>query len=546
MLIVNNLCKSYGADVILNNLSFSVGEKDHMAIVGNNGVGKTTLLKCIAHKIDYDGEIELVAGFKKIGLLKQEIPEEYEEYTVYDFIEKGRGTVEIEKELNELYLKLGDLEEGKERNNLLDKIENLQNDFQALDGYNNQAILYKIAKGCGIDESLLDHKISELSGGQKSRIAFAQLLYSNPDVLLLDEPTNHLDPETKDWIIDYINSYKGAVLTVSHDEDFLRRVATKILMIDEKKRTGTVFSNTYDEFLKIIEARDEYLYKAFKNQMKKINQIETFIQSMAGKSNKQKRQAQSREKLLEKLKEQVVEVPQKVQQAKIDFESKKVLKRSPLTVSELSFSYDGKKDVFHNLSFSLYPKERFIVIGKNGAGKTTLFKVLNSLLLPRTGQINLWGNATIGYYAQEQEDIQLDSTVEEEAYSRNYTDKELRNLLAKFKFHGDKVKQIVRTLSPGERSRLALLKLCLKNPDIMLLDEPTNHLDIETKKTLAEAINNYNGTIMIVSHDLEFLKHFNVNRMLILPSGNIMNYNPDIVEKYYQEELLRLRNLRKK
>ena len=296
MLIVNNLCKSYGADVILNNLSFSVGEKDHMAIVGNNGVGKTTLLKCIAHKIDYDGEIELVAGFKKIGLLKQEISEEYEEYTVYDFIEKGRGTVAIEKKLNELYLKLGDLEEGKERNNLLDKIENLQNDFQALDGYNNQAILYKIAKGCGIDESLLDHKISELSGGQKSRIAFAQLLYSNPDVLLLDEPTNHLDPETKDWIIDYINSYKGAVLTVSHDEDFLRRVATKILMIDEKKRTGSVFSNSYDEFLKIIEARDEYLYKAFKNQMKKINQIETFIQSMAGKSNKQKRQAQSREK----------------------------------------------------------------------------------------------------------------------------------------------------------------------------------------------------------------------------------------------------------
>ena len=249
MLIVKSLTKYYGADLILKDVSFSVGEKDHLVIVGNNGAGKTTLLKAINGQIDYEGNIELVGGFRNIGYLKQEVDSEFLNDTVFEFIERGRNIRRIEQKIAECYENLAqqDLTEKEERI-LYNKIEELQNTFEA--------DIEKLAIGCGI-ENILKITLAELSGGQKSRVAFAQLLYSNPDVMLLDEPTNHLDKETKDWIMNYISNYKGAVISVSHDEEYLRKVATKVLMIDDKTRTAELFSNTYMEFLDIISLRDE-------------------------------------------------------------------------------------------------------------------------------------------------------------------------------------------------------------------------------------------------------------------------------------------------
>ena len=538
MLIVNHLTKSYGADLILKDVSFSVGEKDHLAIIGNNGAGKTTLLKAIAGTLDCEGTIELVGGFNHIGWLKQEVEDEFLDDTVFDFIERGRNLRAVNRKIDEAYEELAQSKlTPKEEKILYNKIEELQNRFDQNGGYTIEADIIKLAKGCGV-EDLLDFKLRELSGGQKSKVAFAQLLYSNPDVLLLDEPTNHLDKATKDWIMDYIKNYKGAVISVSHDEEYLKKTANKILMIDDRTREAELFANNYTEFLDIIKLRDEYLLKAFKNQMKKIEKVEAFIQSLEGTSGKKKKQAKSREKMLEKMKADMVIVPKKSKVAKISFDLEKGTDKSPLSVSDLFFSYDGERDVIRNISFSLYPNERFIVVGQNGAGKTTLLKLINGLLKPRKGSINIWNKATIGYYAQEQENISDYNSVLEEVMTPEYTEKQIRSVLGRFNFSGNKVFQKVKTLSPGERSRLSLLKLCMKKPNLMLLDEPTNHLDLPTKKILADALRDYKGTILIVSHDLDFLNDFNIDHMLILPSGKIQSYDRNIVSRFHQEELL--------
>lgn len=537
MLIVNKLTKYYGAELILKDLSFSIGEKDHLAIVGNNGAGKTTLLKAIANETDHEGNIELVGGFKNISWLKQEIDEKFLEDTVFEFIEKGRNLKSIENKINQAYLSLSrpDISE-KEEKNLYSKIEELQNIFEQNGGYTIETDITKLAKGCSID-NMLNYKLKELSGGQKSRVAFAQLIYSNPDVLLLDEPTNHLDKATKDWIINYISNYKGAVISVSHDEEYLKKTANKILMINDKTRTGEFFANTYDEFLDIIKLRDEYFLKTFRNQMKKIEKVEAFIQKLEGASGKRKKQAQSREKMLEKMKADVVIVPQKSQKAKISFDVETHTEKSPLSISGLFFSY-GNHAVLKNIDFSVYPNERFIIVGKNGAGKTTLLKLIDGLLKPQKGNINIWNKATIGYYAQEQENISNFNKIIDEVMCPQYTEKQIRSILGRFNFSGDKVFQEVSTLSPGERSRLALLKLCMKKPNLMLLDEPTNHLDLVTKKILADALKDYQGTILMVSHDLDFLNDFKIDRMLMLPSGRIQAYDKEIVNRYHQEELV--------
>lgn len=543
MLIVNNLTKYYGADLILKNVSFSVGEKDHLVVVGNNGAGKTTLLKAIGGQIDYEGSIELVGGFKNIGWLKQEVDNKYLDNTVFEFIENGRNLKIIEQKIADCYERLSQTSlNKKEERGLFNKIEELQNMFEQQGGYTAEADIVKLAKGCGIDD-LLELKLKELSGGQKSRVAFAQLLYTNPDVLLLDEPTNHLDKKTKDWIINYISNYKGAVISVSHDEEYLKAVSSKVLMIDDKTRTAELFSNNYQEFLDIIKLRDDYLLKTYKNQMKKIEKVEAFIQSMEGTSGKKKKQAQSREKMLEKMKANVVIVPQKTKKAQISFDVENATDKSPLSVSGLFFSY-GAHEVLKNIDFSVYPNERFIIVGYNGAGKTTLLKLINGLLKPKKGTINIWNKATVGYYAQEQDYISDYNRVIDEVMNPSYTEKQIRNVLGRFNFTGDKVFQEIKTLSPGERSRLALLKLCLKKPNLMLLDEPTNHLDLMTKKVLADALKDYKGTILMVSHDLDFLSDFKIDRMLILPSGKIQSYDKAIVNRYYQEELLLKKNFK--
>ncbi len=532
MLIVDNVSKYFGADLIFKDVSFSVGEKDHLVICGNNGAGKTTLLKIIAGEVDFDGKISLVAGFKNIGWLKQVIDDKYLDLSVLDFIQKGRNLNEIESQITQCYNELASQSlSSEDEKKLYDLIENLQAKFDSLGGYNAQNDLYKIIKGCAIDDDLLNMKMGELSGGQKSRVAFAEVLYSAPDVLLLDEPTNHLDMQTKDWILNYIINYKGAVISISHDEEYLNAVSNKVLFIDDRTKTAELFAMSYSQFLDVIKLRDDYLAKTLKSQMKKINEMEAWVRSMKGRSANLEQKVLTREKMIQKLKDNLVEPPKKSKEANISFNVKNVIDKSPLSVSDLTFSYDTKR-LIHKLNFSLYPDERFIIVGKNGVGKTTLLKLIAGILKPLNGKINLASKTILAYYAQEQENLNLNNTIIEEVNSNEYTEKQLRALLGNFKFSGDKVFQIIGTLSPGERSRLSLLKLCMKKPNLMLLDEPTNHLDIQTKRILASALLDYKGTILMVSHDWEFLKEFNVSRMLLLPSGRVLDFDENVVKRY--------------
>ena len=274
------------------------------------------------------------------------------------------------------------------------------------------------------------------------------------------------------------------------------------------------------------------------NSDRRGEKVENFIQRLEGTSGKKKKQAKSREKMLIKMKSDLVDVPQKSKDALISFDLENELAKSPLTISNLSFSYTSEHPILKNIDLSLLPEERFIIIGKNGAGKTTLLKLIAGILKPQKGNINITNKTIIGYYAQEHENISNMGTVLDEAKNISYTEKETRKLLGRFKFSGDKVFQSVSTLSPGERSRLALLKLCMRRPNLMLLDEPTNHLDISTKRILAGALKKYKGTILMVSHDLEFLKEFGINRMLLLPQGKVLDYNENIIKKYRQLELI--------
>ncbi len=536
MLIVKNLSKSYADHLIFKDVNFSVSDGDKIAVTGLNGAGKSTLIKIIANNLHYnDGDIEFIPSNQHIGWMPQTIDELEipDDISVYDFLYSGRPVKELATKINDLYLKL-----SKDSSDyLIEELEKSQNQFEYYGGYTADIDLEKLIANFKIPKNILNKKMIELSGGQKSKLSFLRTLYSAPSFLILDEPTNHLDKETKDWVIDYLKNLKISVLFVSHDEDFLNKLANKILYIDNQTKSTNIYNCSYQKFLSQVEENNLHLEKQLKNQSLKIEHLQKFIDTQKGKSGKMKRQAQSKEKLLDKMKENMLEPPKKQKEIKIDLKVEKQETQNPIEVHSVNFGYTQDKPVIKNAEFEIEPNERFIIIGANGAGKSTMLKLMAGLLKSDKGSIKVGNKTKIGYYEQEHSNIDEKLSILDAVSSVNYNDSQIRTILGSFNFKGDKVFQEVKTLSPGERSRLEIARLCIAQNNLLLLDEPTNHLDIPTKKIMAKALTNYGGTLVIVSHDLPFLEDLQISRMLMLPSCKIRFYDKEIIKKYMDMEL---------
>jgi ATP-binding cassette subfamily F protein 3 len=536
MLIVKNLEKSFDGNQIIKNLSFSVADGDKVAVVGLNGAGKSTLFRILLDQISYDSGEFFMGKNPRIGWMPQTVDELNlpKDMNVYDFLRSGRPLPQIESKIAEIYQQIANGDMSTETLNLLGQY---QNEFDSWDGYSAESELENMIVQMGIPKENLDKKLGELSGGQKSKISFVRTLYSRPDVLFLDEPTNHLDATSRDWMMSYLIKTNATVIFISHDEEFLTKVADKVLYLDTMSHTGTLYSFGYGKFIKTLAETNASLERQFQKQMEEINRIQKFIDAQRGKSGKIKRQAQSREKLFEKKKQNLVIVAQEKKTIDLDLQPNRTEGIIPIGVENLNFAYDAKKPVIKRLSFSLNRGEKFIIVGENGAGKSTLLKLITGILKPDSGKIYIGKKTDLGYYAQEHETLDFNVSVFDNVSNlSSLPTAKLRSVLSHFNFVGDKLKQKVQTLSPGERSRLELCKLCLSGANTLLLDEPTNHLDIATKKVMAESLSSYGGTLLIVSHDLDFLKHLGVERMLMLPSGRLQFFDEKIVKRYIDKE----------
>lgn len=536
MLLVKNLEKSFDGNTIFKNLNFSVQSGEKVAVVGLNGAGKSTLFRILLNQIDCDSGEFYMGKNPRIGWMPQTIDELNlpDDVIVYDFLRSGRPLAEIEQRMTEIYTKMAGGDNSEE---LLQQLGVCQSDFEYWDGYSAESELDTMIDQMGIDRQNLNKKLGELSGGQKSKISFIRTLYARPSVLFLDEPTNHLDAASREWMTDYLVATDATVIFISHDEEFINKVADKTLYLDTMTHTGTLYGFGYQRFLRTLAETNESLERQLQKQMREINKIQQFIDSQRGKSGKAKRQAQSREKLLEKKLQNLVAPPTEMKSIDLELKPNHESDILPVSVENLNFSYVAGKKVIKNLTFSLNRGEKFLIVGENGAGKSTLLKLLYKILNPDSGVVRIGKKTELGYYAQEYETLNPEITILENAADiTNIAVSKLRSVLGHFNFVGDKVKQSVKTMSPGERSRLELAKLCLSGANVLLLDEPTNHLDVATKKTIAKSLSEYGGTLIIVSHDLEFLKHLGIDRMLMLPSGRLQFFDENIVRRYMEQE----------
>lgn len=520
-------------ETIYDDASFRIENKDKVGIVGVNGAGKTTLFKVILKKEELNQGKIVIPRNTRIGYLPQEIVLEDKDITVFDYLLGARPIEKLNKKLEQLYIDVA-VAEGKEQDKLLKEISKTQEKLEYYDCYEAESILFTIISNMNIDSELLDMKLKDLSGGQKSKIAFAHLLYSAPEIMLLDEPTNHLDTTTRDYITNYLKNYKGMVLIISHDVSFLNAIVNKIMHIDKVSHKIEMYRGNYSDYLKKSTKQKELKERLIEQQEKEVAKLREFVLQYSNSSGKRKRIAESREKLLAKKEKEMLERDKTYKRVKLRLQPEKEGSKIPLKVNNISFAYPNSKELIHNLSFLINKKERFLIVGENGVGKSTLLKLLVGKLKPLEGNIWYGSKTDMAYYAQEQETLDLDKTVLENVENQSYTEKELRTILGSFLFHGDDVFKKVAVLSPGEKARIALCQVMLKRANLLLLDEPTNHLDPETQELIGENFKNYEGGIILVSHNPSFVEAIGIDRMLILPQGKITNYSKELLEYYYK------------
>ena len=539
---IKNLTMSFGTQVLFENINLNIPENEKVGVVGVNGAGKTTFFK-IVMGLEYpdDGKIILKNG-SRVSWLPQVITVDVEDLNinVLDYLMLGRPIVSLNNKLQRLYEELAN--PNCDQNKVYGEIDKIQNQLEYWDVYNAESILLKIIDGMNIDDTILNKKLGELSGGQKSKVAFAKLLYSKPEVILLDEPTNHLDEESKKYVIEYLKGYKGSVFIISHDIDFLNQVTTKTLFLDKRTRKLELFDGNYNKFKKLQLEREEALLRQAQIQQQEENKLREIVNKYANASGNRKRMAQDREKKLEKLMKEKIQVLDKNKTIDFKIGITREDSKQPLKITDLSFKYDktDSNNIIDHLNFELSRGEKFLIVGENGAGKSTLLKLIMGLLEPDSGYIKLGNKTDIGYYAQELELLDNESTILDNLISMGYNQRQLRSILSKFLFYGNDVYKNVSVLSPGEKSRVALAKISLSGANMLLLDEPTNHLDPETQNLIAEVFKNYDGTMIVVSHNPEFVDNLGIERLLILPEGKISYYDRDIV-KHYQTLNKRIR-----
>ncbi len=534
---IRNLSMSFGIQELYNNVNLYIKEQEKTGIVGLNGSGKTTLFKIMLHMLEPDSGKIIFENNSRIEWLPQVIEDEVpnSNLTVYDFISLGRPIEELSTKLQRLYEDFANVKDPQQQNNIYNLIDKTQKKLEYWNYYSAESELLKIIDGMNIPTSLLNQKLLTLSGGQKSKVAFAKLLYSNPEIMLLDEPTNHLDDETKNFVTNYLKNYKGSVFVISHDTKFLNEIATQILYLDKRTKNFKLYEGNYDKFKKLSAIEEENLMNQAKIQDREEAKLKAIIDKYATSSGKRKRMAQDREKKLERLQKERINLLPKIKTVKVIMEMNREGNRVPLQVNNLKFQYSSDSPLLiDNLNFSLTNGEKFLIVGENGVGKSTLLKLIMGILRPLSGEIIVGNKTDIGYYAQEHELLDYNKNILDNFKDSQISEKILRNVLGRFLFFGDDVYKKVSILSPGEKSRVALAKLSLKKANFLILDEPTNHLDPETQMIIAETFREFKGTMLVVSHNPDFVDHLGIERMLILPKGEITYYDRDVVE-YYKE-----------
>jgi ATP-binding cassette subfamily F protein 3 len=533
---IKNLSMSFGIQEVFDDITLHINESEKVGIIGMNGAGKSTFFNLIMGRLEPDkGSITFKPG-TRIGFLPQVISDEIPSMhiTVFDYLLEGRPIKKLEEELSETYTLASVETDDKKIDFLMKKIAKLQAKLDYYDVYSSESILLKIIDGMHIDSELLDMELCNLSGGQKSKIAFARLLYSKPEVLLLDEPTNHLDNDTKDYIINYLRGYKGMVLVISHDIDFLDQVTTQTLYVDKMKHTMELYPGNYEKYMKIRNERQKTLERIAEKQSAEEEKLKRIIAKYIGGNEKKARIAKDRQKKLARLEDQKVVLEKSAKTARFKMKITHPSGVCPLKCENLRFGYKEDHILIDNLTFDLSRGEKFLIVGENGIGKSTLLKLIVGILKPLAGEILVNQKCEIGYYAQEHELLNNDKTILENIEEFGLSKNEMRSFLGNFLFSGDEVFKKVGVLSPGERSRVALAKLALTGANFLILDEPTNHLDPQTQEIIAKTFRDYEGTMLVVSHNVEFVDNLGVERMLMLPSGQIRYYDKNTV-LYYQE-----------
>lgn len=531
---IENLCMSFGTQTIFDNISFQINNNDKVGIIGVNGAGKSTLFNILLGNITPDaGNITLNSKIK-LGYLPQVIMDDAsnEEETVFEYLLEGRPIKELKEELNSLYEIIARTQDEYEVKKYYKKINRVSELLEYYDEYNAEGSLLKIISGMNIDDNLLDLKLKNISGGQKSKVAFARLLYSNPEIMLLDEPTNHLDLDTKDYIINYLKNYHGIILVISHDIEFLNEVTQKTLYVDKIKHNVEMYNVNYEKYIKIKNERDLAKKRLYERQQKEEEKLKSIIAKYIRGNEKKANIAKDRIKKLEKLESEKVELEKKNKYTKFNMKINRPSYSIPIKCNNLTFGYDEENLLYENLNFDLSRGEKLLVVGENGIGKTTLLRLIMGYLKPLEGNIEITEKTDIAYYAQEHEILEPNKTILENFANFGLADYEIRRMLGSFLFSGDDIFKKVEVLSPGERSRVALAKISLTGANTLLLDEPTNHLDPMTQLIISDTFKNYKGTMLVVSHNLDFVDNLNINRMLLLPSGRITYYDRDIVMHY--------------
>lgn len=528
---IDNLSLSFGTAEVYKNLTVEFNQNDKIGIIGVNGAGKTTLFKLILGELTPDAGIITVSS--KIGYLPQVIEDNFDkEMSVFDYLLSARPIKELENKLTNLYEQIATEKNEHNLKKYMKDITKVEDELTYYEQYNAESELLKIIAGMNIDDALLDLKLKNLSGGQKSKIAFARLLYSKPETLLLDEPTNHLDLDTKDYIIEYLKNYKGLILVISHDTSFLDEITNKTLYIDKNKKTGTLYNGSYSKYEKIKKERELATSRLHDKQQKEEEKLKEIIARYIRGNEKKANIAKDRQKKLEKLLSEKVEVEKKNKYTKFKINIKYPSYSIPISCNNLTFGYTEENLLYQNLTFDLIRGEKFLIVGENGIGKTTLLKLIMNILTPLEGSINISEKTLIGYYAQEHDLLNKEKTIKENFSDSGLTDYELRRFLGSFLFTNDDIFKKINILSPGERSRVALAKIALSGANTLLLDEPTNHLDPMTQLIIADTFKDYEGTMLVVSHNLEFVDNLGIERMLLLPSGRIMYYDKNVVLHY--------------
>lgn len=523
VLSVNGLTKSFLSENILENVTFSISDRDKVGIVGDNGSGKTTLFNLLIKDLSADsGDINFAKNIN-LSILKQNISYTSDKSVYEECLEVFEKIILLEKEIRELEIEMGnkDLSEEEIRR-LFDIYESKRHYFEENNGYSYNSKIRGVLFGLGFLEQDFSKSVNNLSGGQKSRLHLAKILLKPSNLILLDEPTNHLDIESIQFLESYLREYRGSYLIISHDRYFLNAVCNKIFSIENKKLKS--FNCGYDEYISRREKDFEVNRHLYEKQQKEISRQKEIIQRFENYGNNRFiKQASSRRKLLDKM--DLIENPEIYKNSmKLKLVPEVESGKDVLTISDLSMGFNDKI-LFDDINLNVYKGDKIGLVGKNGVGKTTLFKIICNNLEAIKGKCDLGARVSIGYYDQEQKTLSNQNTVMDEfwdAYPK-MNNFEVRSHLAKFNFFDEDLFKSVGELSGGERARLELLKLMLSKSNFLLLDEPTNHLDIESKEVLENAIVDYSGTVLIISHDRYFLNKV-VNKIWYLEDGKITEF----------------------